>query len=324
MKRDYIEEIKLIRSRAEFNSRYDYSSRLNDIEEILSDFINYSGAFSNELLKYIPIATIACFEAFFRSTIKEVIDFGQPFSDNVAKYNQAKNVRLDFEIVAAIQSKTLTVGDFVSHLLPYNNYEDISSNLSILLNVDFTEKLKNYGGDNEEENKAFQQIFPQIINSIKRTYELRHIFCHEFATNFNVDKAEILENYKNCKVFLKRVNDLIWDILYPDSPQTQVEMNLLAQTKFDMKERELHSLISHIKTIIRGEEFEVEKFNEEQFDDCLAKWKMYRDLHAEYKSASFKGGSMHSLIYFSDLEFVTENKINNLKEEFEFVLRNSN
>lgn len=117
MKRNLINEITEIRSRSEFNSRLDYSSRLNDIEYAFNESLNYNGDFDKELVKYIPIATVACFEAFFRSAYKELIDFGKPFSDNAIKFNQSKNVKFDFEIINAIQTKTVTVGEFISHIL---------------------------------------------------------------------------------------------------------------------------------------------------------------------------------------------------------------
>ena len=41
-------------------------------------------------------------------------------------------------------------------------------------------------------SKEFIENSNQIISDIKRTFELRHIFCHEFATNLNVDQDEIV------------------------------------------------------------------------------------------------------------------------------------
>src|SRR5690606_8779661 len=104
----------------------------------------YNGNFNKELLKYIPIATVACFEAFFRSVYKELIDFGKPFSDNVVKFNQSQNVKFDFEIVNAIQTKTVTVGEFISHILQCNNFEDINKNLSLLCGIDFADHIKKF------------------------------------------------------------------------------------------------------------------------------------------------------------------------------------
>jgi hypothetical protein len=71
-KSDLLQQIQEIKSRSGFNSMYDYSSRLNDIESALDELNSFKGNFNNELLKYVPIATIACFEAFFRIAIKEM------------------------------------------------------------------------------------------------------------------------------------------------------------------------------------------------------------------------------------------------------------
>tara|TARA_R110000868_G_scaffold167939_1_gene402502 strand:- start:1861 stop:2121 length:261 start_codon:yes stop_codon:yes gene_type:complete len=78
MKRDLINEITSIKSRSEFNTRYDFNAKLNDIEYAFQENLQYNGEYNKELLKYIPIATVACFEAFFSSTYKELIDFGKP------------------------------------------------------------------------------------------------------------------------------------------------------------------------------------------------------------------------------------------------------
>ena len=156
-KRDLIQEIRSIKSRTEFYDRYDFSSRLNDIEYALDEFIHYNGDYNNELLKYIPISTIACFEAFFRSATKEIVDFGKPYSDNVAKFNQSKNVKLDFEVVSAIQTKTFTVGEFVAHIISFNNFEDINSNLTTLFGEDFLKELKSDKKKDSFEYKDFSK-----------------------------------------------------------------------------------------------------------------------------------------------------------------------
>lgn len=125
-----------------------------------------------ELLKYIPIATVACYEAFFRSTVKEIVDFGKPYSNHVANYNQSKNVKLDFEVISAIQTKTLTVGDFVSHILPYNNLSDVVSNISVLIDRDFMEELKTFTSpglldDDHKEREHFRSagVLLQVLNA---------------------------------------------------------------------------------------------------------------------------------------------------------------
>ena len=324
MKRNLINEITAIKSRSEFNSRHDYSSRLNDIEYAFQENLNYNGDFDKELLKYIPIATVACFEAFFRSVYKELIDFGKPFSDNVVKFNQAQNVKFDFDIVNAIQAKTVTVGEFVSHILPCNNFEDINKNLSLLCSIDFTDQIKKFKRESifehvNDNSKQFTDYGDQIIADIKRTFELRHIFCHEFATNLLIDKDEIFRCFNNAKLFLNQTNDFIWDLIYPDAPETQTDMNIHASDEFEKFENNLAVLISTIKEA-KNENSDFD-LNVELFDKTIEQWKIYRKTKAELDASVVEGGTMFPLLYSSSLTATTKDKIESLKNEFEIDLR---
>lgn len=322
MKRNLINEITAIKSRSEFNSRHDFSRRLNDIEYAFQENLNYNGDFNKELLKYIPIATVACFEGFFRSVYKELIDYGKPYSDNVLKFNQSQNVRFDFAIVNAIQSKTVTVGEFISHILPCNNFDDINKNLSLLCGLDFTDKIKKFKQYSifehvRDNSKQFTENNNKIIADIKRTFELRHIFCHEFATNAHIDRDEILRCFNNAKIFLNQTNDFIWDLLYPNAPETQAEMNIQASDEFERFENDLSLLISTIKEI-KDKNFDL---NIKLFDKTIKQWKIYRKAKAEFDASVVIGGTMFPLFYARSLSATTKEKIDSLKIEFEIDLR---
>lgn len=315
-RRNLITEIQEVKSRTEFNSRFDYLSRLRDIERALEEFTSYNGDYNLELLKYIPIATVACFEAFFRSTVKELVDFGKPFSDNVSKFNQAKNVKPDFDVIAAIQTKSLTVGEFVGHMLPYNNLADIVSNISILIDRDFLEELKAFKqpGDN------FTSQVAKILQGVEDTYKLRHIFCHEFAVNIKIDPEKIKSDYQHCKLFLEQSNDFIWDLLYPNAPQSQQDMNEQSADDFQNADNELAELIRLIKEISKEEDPMLD-FDKALFDKCTETWKAYRDAHADYSASVVTGGSMYRLLHNSARKQTTLEKIRSLQDEFEILLR---
>ncbi|MGN6340543.1 MAG: lysozyme inhibitor LprI family protein [Ginsengibacter sp.] len=325
MKRNLITEITAIKSRSEFYSRYDLSSRLNDIENAFSENLNYNGDFDKELLKYIPIATVACFEAFFRSVIKELIDFGKPFSDNAIKFNQSKNVKFDFDIINAIQTKTVSVGEFVSHILPCNNFDDVNSNLSIITGVDFAQELKIFESKSSDhpENDSSKKIIDnsdEIIADIKRTFELRHIFCHEFATNIIIKKDEILRCFFHSKVFLNHTNDFIWHLLYPNAPETQTDMNIESNEIYQKTEEELIRLILTIKEATKYNT-DMTILNTDLFDQTIEEWKKYRDIKAKSDASIVEGGSMYSMIYSASLTRTTKEKIESLRDEFEINLR---
>lgn len=323
MKRNLITEINAIKSRTEYDSGYDVDVRLEDLEIVINQYLENNKDVNSELLKYIPIATVACFESFFRSVIKELIDSGKPYNENAIQFNQSKNVKFDFDIILAIQSKKITIGEFISHILPCNNYEDINSNLSTLIGTDFTDSIKKFKrksifDDVNENSKTFRDNFNEIISDIKRTFELRHIFCHEFSNNLKVEMNEILKCFQNSRVFLKHTRDFTWNLRHPNSPETQTDMNIKSAEDFENIDRELSELIVKIKGM-RGEN-QLGFVDHELFDKSIIEWKKYRTAKAEAYSSNFKDGTIYPTIYSVNLAMTTKEKIESLKEDFKHEL----
>ena len=321
MKRNLIEEITSIKERAEFNSRHNYGYHLDKIESTYKEIQKLNGDSNEEFLKYIPIATIACFEAFFRSIVKELIDFGKPYSENTKLFNQSKNVKFDFDIVNAIQKKTVSIGEFISHILSFNNFDDINSNFSTLIGTDFVNTIKEFEGRIVilENSKLFINNSNQIFSDVKKTYELRHIFCHEFATNFQSDKTEIFRCFNNSRIFLQQINDFIWDLLYPNAPTNQSELNEQSAENYEKIDLEFSILIEKIKEI--SKEHSYLYLDENLFADAIKKWKAYRDAWAKSMSAGYEGGRMYHTIYPNSLTKVTKGKLEELKSDFEMDLK---
>lgn len=325
-KRNLINEIHSVKSRSYENSRYDYMHRISRIDGAIQDLEENSGRFKNELLRYIPISMVACFEAFFKSAVRDLVDFGSPFSDNVKKFNHAQNIKLDFDVLGAVQAKSLTIGELIAHVLPYNNLQDVNSNMATLLGQDFISELKKFNKESRfESENTFRSDFVdragEIFQSVDRVYKIRHIFCHESPTGYKVDYDEIIQDYQNCKAFLEQSNSLINEFLYPDAPEKQTDMNIESGVRFQEREKELEELILEIKS----KSFEDEpmlNFNHDLFDECMDRWREYRESHANYKAGIFSGGTIQPLIYAEDLSYVTNQKIESLKQEFEVVLSN--
>ncbi len=314
MKRNLLQEINSVKSRIGLHTRYDFGKRLNDIEYIFQN----NNSSNTELLRYIPIAIVACFEAYFRSTYKELIDSGTTFSKNVVKFNQAKNIKFDFEIVNAVQAKKLTIGEFIAHILPCNNYKDINSNLSTIINSDFTKEIKSFKRKSisEDENKTskfFIENSVQIISDLNKIFELRHIFCHEFATNFKIKEDEIFRCFSNAKLFLHQTDNFIEELLHPNSRETQSDINIKALEDFRRTEKELERVVESIKKDNKNIPCMVDI---KLFDKALKTWKKYREDKAKLDASIVKGGTMYQSIYLNSSTAMTEEKIESLQKEF--------
>lgn len=128
-----------------------------------------------ELMRYLPIAVIACIEGYFRLLFRDLIDAGSPYIDNLRSFED-RDLRFKIDDIVAIQKETVSLGDFISHLLPINSLEEINYCMSTLLGKDFLESLK---------SSPF--ISPSVYKGVKRLFELRHIFAHELATKEKLD-----------------------------------------------------------------------------------------------------------------------------------------
>jgi hypothetical protein len=161
-------------------------------------------AFPEEWFKYYPIGYIAALEGYLRLLIGDIIDSGSPYTENILGF---KDIRFDISTVIAIHSKKVSLGEFVAHLLSFNNIEDINSNLSILMGFDFLDELKNRQLPSSSE--TIIQAFPDIIKNIIGAIELRHMYCHELATGVKVEPMELEKLVGSVALFAMLIEEIV-------------------------------------------------------------------------------------------------------------------
>lgn len=133
----------------------------------------------NEISRYIPIGLVACAEGYFKIAYADLINHGSPFIDNVSSVD----IKFSLETAISIQKHSVSIGEFVSHLLTTNNLEDIDSNLTKIIGDSFLKRFKVM----RPLLRTQQTIWPvdedevnnNIIRNVKRVFELRHMYCHE-------------------------------------------------------------------------------------------------------------------------------------------------
>ena len=140
-----------------------------------------------ELLRYIPIGIVAVSEGYFRLVYRDLIDFGDPYLSNAASF---KDLSLGHEAIYAIHGKRTTIGEIIAHQLSHNNTGDITKNMDALTGGDLVVAIKQEL-DRQTQRSKDETIAPWVPRFVARTFELRHIFCHELATSFSPDPYEI-------------------------------------------------------------------------------------------------------------------------------------
>lgn len=219
-KRDYVGEIAKLRSRTKWDSPLgDVSIRLSQIENAFAS----RDRMPVEMLRYFPVAIVACLEAYCRAEIREVVDHGSPFTDRAAKLDTSKS-SFDIELLRAIGTKAVTLGELTAHLLPLNNLADVNRHFSVLFDADFLEEIKRVRDrwKVEIEKQADVPIIEDaafVFTNVKRCFELRHIFAHESATAVTVGSEEIENCFTAAAKFLRASQQYCQDVLYPDAPR---------------------------------------------------------------------------------------------------------
>ncbi|MBD2386964.1 hypothetical protein [Cylindrospermum sp. FACHB-282] len=92
-----------------------------------------------ELLRYIPIGFVACIEGYFRHIYANLIDYGSPYKENAINL---KDIQISIKDAINLDIKSVSIGEFIAHLLPTKNLETIHGNIEILTKRDFLRELK--------------------------------------------------------------------------------------------------------------------------------------------------------------------------------------
>jgi uncharacterized protein YecT (DUF1311 family) len=321
MKRDYIKEILSKKDRQKFLGGY--SSDILVLEKSLEQQLKLLGEEGNdchlELMKHFPIAMVAYMESLFREYIKELIDFGYPYSENAKDFNKSE-IKFDFQIVTEIQSKTISVGDFISHFLPLSNLENINYTMTTLIgkdflnNKDFLHSLKSVVDSwPDDENKIYEPILKNasaVYRDVKKKFELRHIYCHEYTGLDIVDPELIKISFYNTKLFLEATSCLIRHLIAPTAPKTQSAMNQMAFDEFNQAEAEMNKIYEQVLNGLRVR-------HKSKLEEAQNHWVEVREKQVDLLANQFEGGSIFPLIYYSEMKSLTNQRIDELKKIIE-------
>lgn len=275
--------------------------------DVLIDLCSYEyiieSDYDSKLFEYVPIKIVASFEEYFRGKYKEIIDNAE-YRKHLKEVEVLKNLKFNFNILGAFQDNEITLGDYLSYLIPCSKFEDINGTLSKLLGFNFIEKIR-----------TRINIAPKLFDSINEIFRLRHIFCHEVQQTEIIDFKKAIDLIHDASTFLSVADSIIGDALYPPPPQTTVEMLVEAERMLEESEKELESLIEIIKS--KDQEGDISNVN----FDYLDVWKQYREARAKSYASMVEGGTLYPIFYTLNLETTTKAFIKELKNEYKYLLR---
>jgi hypothetical protein len=240
-----------------------------------------------ELLKYFPVAIVACVEAYFKMAIKELVDKRKDLMLNAIQHVKQ---RFDIETAVSLNGNEITLGDLVAHSCSYSKFDSIESSVSKILNKSFAVELRSV--QNTYRNTFYDEPLQPILEnpektfeSVRKIYELRHIICHEIASSHVFNYDEINESFEDCVQFLRASDEVISNTIEPNFPRTQAELSEKAIEDLTTVSMELNNLNDEIINAL--EPMQVDEFNK-----MHAEWLGYAEAWAEFESGYFENGSL--------------------------------
>ncbi|HVA54596.1 MAG TPA: lysozyme inhibitor LprI family protein [Gammaproteobacteria bacterium] len=306
VRNNVIEQIASVKARMHSQlPRYEMPSRMTSIKLAFKDSDKKNG----ELLRYYPVALIATLESYFRLAIANLIDSGSPWLENSAEI--MARTKIEFDVVRAFHGKLITIGEYVGATVSITNIAGLNATMSALLATDYLTALSTTI-DRWAAQGAKDKVAPIITDpdatyrNVEKTFELRHIFCHEAATGQKVTTDEIAACIEHTALFLKASEELISDTIHPNAPLTQADMNIYSykqamerRAELDLAEKEL---IQSLNDEQRGEYAQIQQL-----------WEQLRNASVGFEGAQYKGGSIQPLIHNLASKRMTEDRIEQVR-----------
>ena len=254
-----------------------------------------------QLIEYVPVKIVACFEQLFRDEYKEILD-NHKVRKNLKNIDLFKDTKFNFDIIGAFEENTISLSDYLSLLIPCSKLADIDNAISKLLGIKFLEEF-----GKKEDGKA-------ILDSISEIFRLRHIYCHEVPLKQVLDVNNARKLISHAIAFIDNSDDIIRTALYSDHIGGIEEIEI-AKKEYEKANKELEELIETLKVKQEKGPFHYNDFS------YIDKWKEYREERALCDSSINNKESYLPLHYYRNMERTTKSLIKELKEDYKYELQ---
>ena len=254
-----------------------------------------------QLLEYVPVKIVACFEQFFRAEYQEILA-NPKVRKNLKNIDLFKDTKFNFDVIGAFEENTISLSDYLSLLISCSNLSDIDDAISKLLEIKFLSEFRK-----KDNGKV-------ILKSICEIFRLRHIYCHEVPLKKNIDVDSARKLISHAIDFIDNSDDIIRNALYSDQLSGHEEIEI-AQKEYEEANEELEKLIEILKVKQDKGPFHYNDFS------YIEKWKEYRKERALCDSSINNKESYLPLYYYMNMERTTKSLIKELKEDYKYELK---
>ena len=264
---------------------------------------------NKELLRYFPIAVVACKEAYFRLAIKELIDSGNPYLANAQSLVSRSHI--GFEVLSGLHGQSITIGDVIGHSVSISSLTHVSSHMNQLIGGDFLRNVTKVHDRYavEVDNKKKSPIISDpdaTFRHVARAFELRHIFCHETASNHEFDTKEIEQCFEHSVMFLEASIEYVTQTLFPNAPLTQMDMNAAALENYKKEKERLDSHLAQVSELLSDKQ-------KARFREANGSWEAFVSASVDIEALAYEGGSIMPAIANSAAARLTRERAEQIK-----------
>lgn len=216
---------------------------------------NDSTKHREEVIRYYPIAVVAVLDGYFRARLPSLIDSGDPFRANaVEKYSE---VKLNLQLGEALSTRKVSLGELIMNSVSISNFQSL---VHILTNI--TGRPNCLAEIARVAPKSFDSIArkPFITSPndtwarLSKVFEIRHILCHELASDLSVDGAETRLLLLTAQEFVQASAVWIGDIESPNLRKLVMAQSRSQSARLKEAERRTAALLRSVGQLLDSSE----------------------------------------------------------------------
>jgi hypothetical protein len=227
------------------------------------------------------VGIVTCLEVTTRQVIQRLIDHGTPYVERIEKFKDF--LKFDLSVTRALHDKKVSFGELVSHLVPINNIENISSHLGVLLDGNLSFLLANLkpfvepdyeqflDEDDLKELESAEEIdfieeseeeieteipeflvddVNQLLSNLSKIFTLRHIIVHEANFEAVTSEDDLMTFFNSAITFAKALEELVDQTLNPNTPRSPMISAMADAKEANLIEIQMESLYTDIYSLV--------------------------------------------------------------------------
>jgi hypothetical protein len=284
--------------------QYDSMLRLGSLSQSLEKLGEKADV---ELYRHFPVAAIAVLETHFKSVVTLTINAGSPYLERGLLLAKDR-LKTAVDVLPSLHRKTVTLGEFIAHSLPFNALSSLENTLAGLLGENLKELIRAAVSPWAKRNEYADQI-PVVADvealwaDLAKTFTCRHILAHEAATKYEVLYQDAHIALQAVSKFTAAVDAVLWSTVWANEPLTQYEMNMHAWASY----RKTRALLA--TSLRKGLAIATEDNERSEFGKMHLDWKWASRRWNKFEESRWYMGSIRPMMEAMALNQAHEHRL---------------